>query len=77
MFSPVESAEASQSSISSAAYKQVIHLLQLVRTSGCRHADVAALFMDELSSLIARKYIDPRVEVRLWILPYMDTDITS
>ena len=45
------------------AYKQVVNLLQLVRASTNGSPEAAALFMDELSSVVTRGIIDAKVEV--------------
>ena len=61
---PNESQDSSPSQpITDEAYKQVVELLQLVTASCRRCSHTSALFMDELSSLIATAGVDPKVEV--------------
>ena len=44
-------------------YKQVINLLQLVKTSSSRMSEAAALFMDELANVVGQGHLDSKVEV--------------
>lgn len=49
-------------------YNQVILLLQLVRTSCSSSVLAAALFMDELASLVRSATLHPKIEVCLCAL---------
>ncbi len=51
-------------SITDDVYKQVVSLLQLVRTSVAHSPEAAALFMDELAAVIQKGIIDSKVEVQ-------------
>ncbi|XP_060079016.1 Fanconi anemia group D2 protein-like [Ylistrum balloti] len=53
-------------------YKQVISLLQLVKTSSSRMPEVASLFMDELAAIIHGGHIDSKIEA--WISDNVITD---
>ncbi|XP_069142684.1 Fanconi anemia group D2 protein-like [Argopecten irradians] len=53
-------------------YKQVVSLLQLVKTSSGRTPEIASLFMDELAAVIRRGNIDSKVEA--WISENVITD---
>ncbi|XP_021343216.1 Fanconi anemia group D2 protein-like [Mizuhopecten yessoensis] len=53
-------------------YKQVVSLLQMVKTSSSRTPEVAALFMDELAAVIRRGQMDSKVET--WISENVITD---
>ena len=44
-------------------YKQVINLLQLVKTSSSRMSEAAALFMAELANVVGQCHLDSKVEV--------------
>ena len=44
-------------------YKQVINLLQLVKTSSSRMSEAAALFMDELANVVGQGHLNSKVEV--------------
>ncbi|OPL21558.1 fanconi d2 anemia group, partial [Mytilus galloprovincialis] len=54
-----------QSGLTEESYKQVVALLNLVRTSINRIPEAAALFMDELANVIQKGCLDPKVEA--WI----------
>lgn len=49
-------------------FKQVVGLLQLVRTSCSRMPEASALFMDELCNVISNGQLDPKVEVSACML---------
>ncbi|XP_062592830.1 Fanconi anemia group D2 protein-like, partial [Saccostrea cucullata] len=53
-------------------YKQVINLLQLVKTSSSRMSEAAALFMDELANVVGKGHLDSKVEE--WITENVTTD---
>ncbi|XP_078340386.1 Fanconi anemia group D2 protein-like [Crassostrea virginica] len=53
-------------------YKQVINLLQLVKTSSSRMSEAAALFMDELANVVGQGHLDSKVEE--WITENVTTD---
>ena len=55
--------QAVQRPLTDGMYKQVISLLQLVRTSSGKLPEVSALFMDELSSVVEKGHLDAKVEV--------------
>ncbi|XP_046358167.2 Fanconi anemia group D2 protein-like [Haliotis rufescens] len=51
----------SESTISDDKLKEVVHLLQLVRTSSTGSPEATCLFLDELSSVISKGNVDPKV----------------
>ena len=50
--------------LSDDVYRQIVNLLELVKTSTAKSPEAGALFMDELSSVINQGTIYPKVEVR-------------
>jgi hypothetical protein len=55
--------QASAGPLTDSLYKQVINLLQLVKTSSSRMPEGAALFMDELANVVGKGHLDTKVEV--------------
>ncbi|XP_055999179.1 Fanconi anemia group D2 protein-like isoform X3 [Ostrea edulis] len=64
--------QASSGPLTESLYKQVINLLQLVRTSSSRMSEGAALFMDELANVVGKGHLDMKVEE--WITENVTTD---
>lgn len=60
-----------QRTLSGDVYRQIISLLQLVKTSVAKSPEATALFMDELSSVIATGHLDSKVEVSGALIPLM------
>jgi hypothetical protein len=52
-----------QSCLTDELYKQVVALLNLVKTSINRIPEAAALFMDELANVIQKGCLDRKIEV--------------
>lgn len=58
-----EPSQAPAGPLTDSLYKQVINLLQLVKTSSSRMSEAAALFMDELANVVGKGHLDSKVEV--------------
>lgn len=67
-----EPSQAPAGPLTDSLYKQVINLLQLVKTSSSRMSEAAALFMDELANVVGKGHLDSKVEE--WITENVTTD---
>ena len=59
----LHSSGGNQSGLTDELYKQVVALLNLVKTSINRIPEAAALFMDELANVIQKGCLDRKIEV--------------
>lgn len=67
-----EPSQAPAGPLTDSLYKQVINLLQLVKTSSSKMSEAAALFMDELANVVGKGHLDSKVEE--WITDNVTTD---
>ena len=71
-FSEENSEGGSQPELSDDLFKQVTSLLQLVRSSSAKSSEAYALFMDELSAVVSKGQLNPKVEVCCFLYVFYD-----